>query len=159
MQSLHSQSCCTCPKRALPLPGVVRLSICSKVKNQSTFSPSSCSTDSRTFAGLLGSLHIAGHDSWLTLLAASCWHFSLVPLTLLLLSFLSCLKPSWQHCLSGLCPLAAGVVNPVPKRKPHALKCRSNKLALLWTKYSLFKIFKKENLFTKEQKTRKVYNS
>lgn len=35
----------------------------SRVKSQSTLLPSSCSTDCRTLAGLLGSLLLAGHDS------------------------------------------------------------------------------------------------
>lgn len=140
---LHSCSLST-PSAAVPAPSV--LCHClglvvqeSRVSQHFHLPHASCSTDSRTFAGLLGFLLIAGHDSWISLLAASCWYFSLAPLALLLPSFLSFLKPSWQHNLSGLCPLAAGVVNPVPKRKPHALKCRSNKSALLWTKYSLFK--------------------
>lgn len=164
---LHSCSLPT-PTAAVPVtgmlcccPGLFFFSVHSKVRRQATLLFSFHSTASGVFAGVLGSLHTAGHDSWISVLAVSCWDFSLVPLTLLLLSFPSFLKPIWQHYCFGLCPLAAGLVSPAPKgKKPRALKYRSSKLASPWTKHSLWKLFeKKKNLFTREQKKRKVYNS
>lgn len=109
-----SQCCCTCPRHALPLPGVVCSFFHSQVKTTLVFS--SCSTATWTSAGVLGSFHIAGQCSWIYLLAASYGGFSLVPLTLLLLSFLSFLKPSWQHYCSGLCLLVVGLSTLFPRR-------------------------------------------
>lgn len=128
-------------------------SVHSKVRRQATLLFSFHSTASGVFAGVLGSLHTAGHDSWISVLAVSCWDFSLVPLTLLLLSFPSFLKPIWQHYCFGLCPLAAGLVSPAPKgKKPRAPKYRSSKLASPWTKHSLWKLLEKKELV--HQKTK-----
>lgn len=115
-------------------------SICSKVRSRSTPSPSSCSTLIQLLLEFL-TLPYSRADSWHSLLAASYWHFSLVLLALLLLSFLSFLKPSWEDYLFRLCPSTAEVVNYIPKKKPQALKCRLSKLPFLWNKCSLFIIF------------------
>lgn len=138
---LHSLWCCTWLSCALPLPGVVLFIHLLKSQESINTFTFLMLYHNTAVAGILYSPHIAGHDSWLSLLAASYWNFSLVLLVLLLLPFLSFLKLSWQDYLFRMCPLTSGVVKCIPKNKPQALKCRLSKLALLWTKYSLFIIF------------------